>query len=164
MNAIKLLESQHDEVDTLFAQLETAQSRELRLDVFHRLADVLIAHAAIEERLFYPAVFAGDLKDRLVEAVEDHHRVKLLLADLFELEPTDPRFDLKLKVLQEEVETHVGEEEDVLFPLVQDTLRKFELDSLGDAMEDMYDDVRDGSKKEDDGLPDFTPDLSLPYQ
>ena len=150
MEAIKLLESQHDEVDTLFAQYEKAQNATQKLEVFRQLADALTAHAAIEERLFYPAVFVGELKEQLVEAMEDHLRVKRLISELLELGPVEPQFEAQMKVLQDEVETHVGEEEDVLFPLVKETLLKYELEALGEAMEELYEDLISGAIPSED--------------
>ena len=38
------------------------------------LADKLAAHAAIEEKLFYPAVMTDDTEDKLLEATEEHLR------------------------------------------------------------------------------------------
>ena len=149
MDAIKLLEWQHDEVDTLFTQYGKAEDADEKLEVFIELADTLAAHAKIEEKLFYPAVYVGELREQLTEAVEEHLRAKRVIADLLELEPTDPKFDLKIKLLQEEVEQHVTEEEEELFPLVKQTLPRIELEALGEAMEELYEELMAGDPRED---------------
>src|SRR5688572_12667752 len=62
MDALKLLEQQHREVEELFESLEEAEGKEERQDLFAELADNLAAHATIEEKIFYPAVYVGELQ------------------------------------------------------------------------------------------------------
>ena len=161
MEAIKLLERQHDEIDGLFAQYETAEDAAQKLEVFHQLADALIAHATIEQKLFYPAVFVGELKEQLLEAVSDHLRVKRLISELFDLSPLEAKFDATIDRLQDEVTEHASEEEDVLFPLVKEALLAYELEALGEAMEEMYEEVISGTTPRDE-LSDV--DDALPVQ
>ena len=80
MDAIDLLESQHDEVKDLFERIEEAQTRREKLDLFRQLADAFAAHATIEEKIFYPAIYSGELKDQLFEAVEEHLAAKRVIA------------------------------------------------------------------------------------
>ena len=145
MDAIKLLESHHDDVDALFAKFARARSDEERLETFNALADLLIAHSAIEERIFYPAVYDGELEEQLGDALREHESMKRLIVQMLDLEPSDPRWGVKLKELQDEVENHVGEEEDELFPLVRQTVDKRELDGLAEAMEELFEDLMGGS-------------------
>jgi hemerythrin superfamily protein len=149
MDAIKLLEWQHDEVDTLFAQYEKAEDSDEKLEVFNEIADTLAAHASIEEKLFYPAVYVGELREQLTEAVEEHLRAKRIIADMLDLEPDDAKFETKMKMLQEEVEQHVNEEEEELFPIVKQTLPKIELEALGESMEELYEELMAGNPRED---------------
>ena len=58
-------------------------------------------------------------EDILLESLEEHLGIKRVLADLIDLDASDETFDAKTKVLQEQVEHHVGEEEDDLFPKVK---------------------------------------------
>ena len=58
-----------------------------------------------------------------------------MLADLLKLDAKDKTFEAKLKVLKEQVEHHVGEEEKELFPKVKEALNKEELEALGKTME-----------------------------
>jgi hypothetical protein len=58
MNAIEMLEQQHQEVDRLFAEIEGTCAEEKEA-LFDEIADSLAMHAAIEERHFYPAVKAN---------------------------------------------------------------------------------------------------------
>jgi hemerythrin superfamily protein len=135
MNAIDLLESQHSEVADLFSQIEDAgDDADLKGDLFEELADKLAVHAAIEEHHFYPAVKAKRTEDILLEALEEHLQIKRSLADLLETDPSDETFDAKMKVLQEEVEHHVEEEESDLFPKVRKLFDKEQLEAIGQEM------------------------------
>src|SRR5688572_10380653 len=116
MNAIEMLEAQHREVDELFQQLDETEDDEECEQLFVQLADKLAMHAKIEETHFYPAVKAARTEDILLESLEEHLAIKRCLADLVDMDVDDETFEAKLKVLQEQVEHHVEEEETELFP------------------------------------------------
>ncbi len=134
MSAIDLLESQHREVEKLFTQLEKAKDSERKTRLFEEVADKLAVHAAIEEHHFYPAVKAKRTEDILLEALEEHLGSRRVLADLLKTDADDDTFDAKIKVLQEQVEHHVKEEESDLFPKVRKILSASELDTLEQQM------------------------------
>src|SRR4051812_17034245 len=119
MNAIDLLESQHREVEKLFAKIEKSPSDDVKGRIFEEIADKLAVHAAIEEHHFYPAVKAKRTEDILLESLEEHVTIKRTLADLMKIDADDETFDAKVKVLKEEIEHHVEEEESDLFPTVK---------------------------------------------
>jgi hemerythrin superfamily protein len=143
VNAIELLKTQHEEVQKLFKKIEKAEGDD-KLDLFEQLADDLAVHAAIEEKHFYPATRNARTEELLQEAVEEHLSVKRLIADLLEMSPDDAQFDAKVTVLQEQVEHHVEEEENELFPKVQKMLKEEELEDLGVIMEDMAEELKAG--------------------
>jgi hemerythrin superfamily protein len=134
MNAIKLLESQHREVEKLFSQIEKAKDSSKKEELFTTLADNLAVHASIEEHHFYPAVKEKRTEDILLESLEEHLAIKRVLSDLLDVEIEDETFDAKLAVLQETVEHHVEEEEGDLFPKVRKILDADELEAIGQAM------------------------------
>ncbi len=139
MEATRLLKSQHEEVNTLFAKFEKASSAVEKEQIFTRIADNLAAHCTIEEKIFYPSVFVEDLEDKLEEAVEEHLAAKRVIADLLEMDPSDKQYSAKVKVLQEEIEHHVQEEEEELFPQVRKEFQAVELNAMGEAMSEMFD-------------------------
>ena len=142
MNAIDLLKQQHREVEKLFKKIEKAGPDE-KEKLFDGLADALAVHAAIEEQHFYPATKDARTEELLEEAVEEHLSVKRIIADLLEMEPDDAQFDAKIKVLQEQVEHHVEEEEKQLFPEVQKLHSKDELEDLGMLMEQTAEELKE---------------------
>jgi hemerythrin-like domain-containing protein len=133
MSAIDMLEAQHREVEELFEKFEDAKGNAKR-DLFEQIANKLAVHAAIEEKHFYPALKSEETEDQLLEAAEEHLQVKRLIADLLALEPSDETFDAKMKVLKEEVEHHVEEEETELFAAAEDLLDDDMLDALEQEM------------------------------
>jgi hemerythrin superfamily protein len=96
-------------------------------------------HAEIEEQLFYPAVRdAKQTHDIVLESFQEHAQVKKVLADLASTDKKTEDWLAGLKVLMEDVQHHVGEEENELFPKVKDkVLSKEELDDLGVRMEEL---------------------------
>jgi uncharacterized protein YecA (UPF0149 family) len=144
MNAIDLLEQQHEEVNELFHEIRVSEGDEEKRMLFDELADKLAAHTIVEEKLFYPAAYTGAIEDLLREAVEEHLAIKRTLADLMELDCDDEQFDAKLRVLMEQVEHHVEEEEGELFKKVKKELDAPRLENLGDEMLAMYLELMEG--------------------
>lgn len=142
MNAIKMLKKQHREVEALFKELEKAKSAGPRRKAFAKLADALAIHATIEERHFYPAAKRKQTQDQLLEAVEEHLEVKRVIADLLKIEPMDPVFMAKVTVLKEDVQHHVEEEEQELFPKVEKLLDDDELEAVAASMEETAEELQ----------------------
>jgi hemerythrin superfamily protein len=134
MSAIDMLEQDHREVEDLFEEFESAKGAAEKREIFEEIADKLAVHSTIEERHFYPAAKAKDTEDLLLEAAEEHLSAKRLIADLMALDAGDETFDAKVKVLQEQIEHHVEEEEGELFPKVKKLLDKESLDALEQEM------------------------------
>ena len=148
MNAIDLLAKQHREVEQLFKKFEKAEGEEEKQSLFEEIGDKLAIHAGIEEKHFYPATKTARTEDELREAVEEHLSVKRIIADLLEMEPSNPQFEPKVLVLKEQVEHHVEEEEEELFPKVKKMLSRDELDDLGTVMEDLAQELEAGAPRE----------------
>lgn len=141
MNAITLLKEQHTEVKKLFKEFEKTESEQKQRLLFLQIADALAAHAEIEEKIFYPAAFAGggeELQDQLREAVEEHLGVKRLIADLLEMAVDDDQFCAKMTVMFEMVKHHIEEEEEDLLPEVKQTRGRKDLETLGQQMAEQY--------------------------
>lgn len=141
MDAIQLLKKQHDEVEDLFAEFEDTEDKEEKREIFTKIADALAAHGTIEEKVFYPAAYKRgeeELTDMLKEAVEEHLSLKRIIADLLAMTPDDENFEAKVKVLKEQVEHHVEEEEKDLFPTAKQELSTESLETMGADMEAMF--------------------------
>ena len=122
-DAIALLTADHREVSDMFEQFDqlgdraTASKEKLK----DKICKALIAHTTIEEEIFYPAV-RGKIEegeDMVDEAVVEHAAAKDLIQQLQEMQPDDELYDAKVKVLGEQIEHHVKEEEKEMFPKVK---------------------------------------------
>lgn len=136
MNAIDLLKTDHDFVDTLFARIEdTPPSRHAA--IFKKIKNELDTHAHIEEKIFYPALLKDgkkDLQDITREGIQEHSQIKKFLSGIARTTSKDTR-EAKLKVLMEDTRHHVKEEENEMFPMVKDQFSREQLDALGERME-----------------------------
>ena len=148
-HAIAILKKDHDTVKELFEKFENTDSSAEKEKIIAKAVKELKVHAAIEEKHFYPATRSARTEDLLQEAVEEHLSVKRIIADLLEMDPAEAQFDAKIKVLQEQVEHHVEEEEEDLFPKARKLLSEDELDDLGVVMEDMAHDLEAGGSPRD---------------
>ena len=139
MNAITLLKQDHQNVEALFERFERAGERQWaeKRRIVDTVTEHLSKHAAIEEQVFYPAIRRElpDATPSVLEALEEHHLVKLTLAEIEKLPPQAERFTAKMTVLMENVRHHVKEEEEDLFPKVREAFSVQELEELGEAME-----------------------------
>ena len=115
---IQLLRDDHKLVRSLFARYAKAGNGE-KPQIAYRIIRELTIHAAIEERVVYPAFRAVFQDPQMIyEAVEEHHLVQALLDKLnrFRPGPGSATFDARFKVLRELVRHHVDEEEGRIFP------------------------------------------------
>lgn len=138
MNAFELLKQDHKKVSGIFENLEPTTERgvKTREELFAQLKQELDIHARIEEEIFYPAIKeAKETRDITLEAYEEHNVVKQLLAELDELPKSDETWGAKLKVLKENVEHHVEEEEGEMFTSAREVLSKDQIEDLGTRME-----------------------------
>jgi len=104
--------------------------------VFAQIKTELELHTHIEETIFYPALEDPKQTHELVlEAYEEHDVVKKLLAQLSKAKSADEEWDAQAKVLRENVEHHVEEEENELFKKTRAALSKEEIETLGEQME-----------------------------
>jgi hemerythrin superfamily protein len=122
-DAIALLTADHREVHEMFEQFEQLgdRARATKEKLKEKICKALIAHTTIEEEIFYPAVRGQieDGEDMVDEAVVEHAAAKDLIQQLQEMDPDDELFDAKVKVLGEQIDHHVEEEEKEMFPKVK---------------------------------------------
>jgi hemerythrin-like domain-containing protein len=120
-DAITLLTADHAKVKKLFKEFENLKeedgSAEDKSALVARICNELKVHTEIEEEIFYPAVRkAIDDSDLMDEALVEHAAAKELIAQLEDMKPDDQQYDAKVIVLGEQIQHHVKEEEDEMFP------------------------------------------------
>jgi iron-sulfur cluster repair protein YtfE (RIC family) len=135
MDAFNLLKADHRKVEELFEEFESA-SGQAKMQLFQQIKTELELHTHIEETIFYPAVEEPkQTHDLTLEAYEEHDVVKKLLQELSRVKSPNEEWEAKAKVLQENVEHHVQEEENELFPKASKALSTEEIETLGEQME-----------------------------
>jgi len=134
----KYLENDHKAVAKLLDELEKTTERAVKTrdELFAELNDSLTLHANIEEHVLYPALeHLKTTHDITLEAFEEHHVVKILLEELSSIPQDTEQWTAKLKVLKENIEHHVEEEEDDMFTKARKALDRDKLDALALEME-----------------------------
>jgi hemerythrin superfamily protein len=135
-DAVAMLTADHREVSDMFEQFENLSDRAKasKQKLTEKICKALIAHTTIEEEIFYPAVREAikDSEDMVDEAVVEHASAKDLIQQLQEMDADDDLYDAKVKVLGEQIEHHVGEEEKEMFPKAQKS--GLDLVTLGQEM------------------------------
>ena len=111
MDAIALLKQDHRTVEDLFANFEKASGEGRKQKIAEQICLELSVHAKIEEEIFYPACEGKVEEDLLKEAYVEHDGAKVLIGEIMAGGPSDEFYDSKVKVLQEQIEHHVEEEE-----------------------------------------------------
>jgi hemerythrin superfamily protein len=137
MDALELLQQDHQKVKELFEQAEDSEARTEQKRIFHQIKTELETHARIEESIFYPAMQKHqELKEMVREAIEEHSQVKSLLKEMENLADDSEKFESKLQILMENVEHHAEEEEEgKMFPKVREIVDRATLDKLGQELE-----------------------------
>lgn len=111
-DAIALLKEDHRKVEKLFKDFETAKGEGRKEKLAHEICLELSVHTAIEEEIFYPACEGKVDEELLKESFVEHDAAKVLVAEIESGKgESDDFFDSKVKVLQEQIEHHVEEEE-----------------------------------------------------
>jgi hemerythrin superfamily protein len=137
-DAIELLKSDHRKVKEMFRRYEAlgenAHKTKQRLaeEIFRELE----IHSKLEEELFYPTVRErgdSEVQDVVDEGIEEHHVVDVLIEELRGLSPDEDAYDAKMKVLSENVEHHIEEEETEMLPDAKKILGS-ETKSIGEEM------------------------------
>ena len=118
------LAAEHDATLQIFDKLQgtTESNIAKRKFLLMQLKHALSKHAHQEENVVYPAMRANGLTDEADELNKEHGYVKQYLFDLTEMEPSDPRWAAKVSEFRTQIEKHMLEEEDTLFPTLREKL------------------------------------------
>ena len=134
-DAIALLKADHRKVEDLFEKFEAAKGKSEKESLAKQICTELTVHTIIEEEIFYPACKGKTEEDLLAESYVEHDGAKVLIAEIEAGGPDEEFYAAKVKVLSEEIEHHVGEEEkpgEGLF--AQARKAELDMDALGQQM------------------------------
>ena len=134
-DAVALLKADHRAVEDLFEQFEKATGDGRKQKLAQQICLELSVHASIEEEIFYPACEGKVEGDLLKESYVEHDGAKVLIAEILKGGPNDEFYDSKVKVLSEEIEHHVQEEEKRMEGLFAQARKAgLDMDALGEQL------------------------------
>jgi hemerythrin-like domain-containing protein len=135
MDVIKLLKEDHRKVKKMLEELEeTSESK--REELFAQVQHEVKLHELVEEQIVYPAFRQqSKLKDIVLEGYEEHHVVDLIMDEIAGEPVTDETWAAKVKVMQENLEHHIEEEEEKMFPQARKLFEDEDLEKLGEQVE-----------------------------
>ena len=136
MDALDLIKSDHQRMQSLFEQFRVETGRPQQLAIFEKIKSELDAHSRMEEEVFYPA-FKNypDFKEILEHSYRDHREAKALAEKIRNNRESNNDFETQAKHLIREIDQHMSTEENEFFPLVRKTMRRPERERLGRHMQ-----------------------------
>ena len=136
--ATDMLRADHKKVSGLFHQYEASGDQVNRKEsIVRQICSELDVHAKLEEEIFYPAVEAKSDEGgrrKVQEGIEEHRRIKKLLAQLLGKRAHDDEYDDTVHQLKQCVAHHVEEEETGVLPDAEKNLGN-QLQQLGAQMQ-----------------------------
>jgi hemerythrin-like domain-containing protein len=141
MRATTILIKDHRMVSGLIMTLEMTPkfSGMARKALFDQIRNSLMVHTQVEEEIFYPAIrnlaFGGE-SGKVDEAYREHQTVKDLLNQMSHMDAPSDEFDRKLMELKQNIQHHVEEEENGMFPLATSRLSSERLEDIGQRIHD----------------------------
>ena len=122
----------HVQLDRLLHELDGTTGR-AQEEVLARIDRLVFSHAFAEESVLWPVMrrVLPDGEELTLRIEEEHQEVNELVSELETLGHDDPRRAQRLSRLVEVLNEDVRDEEDVLFPRLQERLDPRELRALG---------------------------------
>lgn len=112
-----MIRMDHTHVLATFHEYEMDTSPQKKKALVESACSALEIHAQLEEEIFYPAMRELAADTAVVEkSIPEHNEMRRLIADLREMEPTDPAYDKTFLELMRDVMHHVADEETSLLP------------------------------------------------
>lgn len=134
MNAIKFLLTEHNKVRNMLQDIQQAVSYETKKNIFHKLGEDLIRHEHMEETVWYPFLKQDKaLAEIIPHLVSEEKKAEKAIEKLAKISE-EPEWEETFLKLKADVEHHAREEEDKLFPQVEDLLGEEELEEIGKDM------------------------------
>jgi len=135
MDAVAMLKADHRKVEGLFEKFEAATAAGQKQKLAEQICMELKIHTILEEEIFYPACEGKVEEDLLSEAYVEHDSAKVLIGQIEDSEPAAEFYDAKVKVLSEEIEHHVEEEEKRIEGMFSQARKAgLDMDALGEQM------------------------------
>lgn len=147
-DALSLLEKDHRRFEQLLKQGEetTENAVKGRTELLKTITTELNLHELVEEKVLYPALkLHPEAKDIVLESFQEHHVADVIVNELQNLEVSNEKWGAKFKVLKENIEHHIQEEEGEMWRTARAVFSQDELRQLGARMARMKAEAKSGS-------------------
>jgi len=135
-SVIDILKQEHEMVLSQLSEL-SSKGTSNREQKYNTLKENLIPHMIGEEQAVYPKLMDSGMKEMALESIEEHNAVKTLLSQLDSASTSEEDvWVAKITVIQENVKHHISEEEEKIFPEMQQKMSSDDLSSLGSKFEE----------------------------
>lgn len=131
---VDVLVTDHENVERAFADYERGGlSSQQRRELVDHIITELVRHSVAEEQYLYPAAREKlPDGDRLAdEEISEHAEAENVMQQLEGLDPDETEFDRLTRQLISDIRHHVQEEEQELFPRLQEACDEQQLRDLG---------------------------------
>lgn len=135
MNAIHFLLNEHEKMRHALAEISNSSHKyKTKKKMFDALGNDLLIHETIEETIWYPHFKNNKKINSTVKHLisEEKHAEQAINA--LDKITSEKEWDIKFSKFKENVEHHAAEEEEELFPLVEEILNPLELEKIGSEM------------------------------
>ncbi|WP_309091140.1 hemerythrin domain-containing protein [Phenylobacterium sp.] len=121
---VDALKAEHRLVEKTFQMLLATSKDEpmKRQMLLTKIAYALTKHAIEEENVIYPALMENGREDQARHLVEDHGDVKTFIYELRRMPTEDPRWIDTAREFFTDLQEHVREEEEDIFPTFREAL------------------------------------------
>ena len=121
---VAALTAEHRMVEKAFDQLLATHDDEMlkREMLLAKIAYAITKHGIEEENVIYPALAENARTDQAHHLIHDHAEIKTFIYDLRRTGSTDPRWLVKARDFSGELQEHMREEEEEIFPAFRDAL------------------------------------------
>ena len=138
MNLYEMLHRDHEKVKELFIQLERSGMSDdsRREQLFASLYRELNIHSQAEEKFLYSQLKGEEeTRELILESLDEHKDMKKSLDKLESMDKATAEWTVTLRTLRENVEHHVEEEENELFPRARKVLEEDEAAGIAEDIE-----------------------------
>jgi iron-sulfur cluster repair protein YtfE (RIC family) len=136
---LDMLRSDHMKVESLLIQLRIARDVNHRTKLLRLIRQDLDKHMRIEEEIFYPACEKLPKIRGLVEhSYEEHQKAKDMLKDLASMDASNSRFPQLVTKVITEIEHHVINEEERIFPALRKYMEPRDFNRLSREIVDAF--------------------------
>ncbi|MGC9669512.1 hemerythrin domain-containing protein [Planosporangium sp. 12N6] len=134
-DVVELLVDQHNQIKTMFAEMETAKGDRKR-EVFEDLVRLLAVHETAEEEVVHPVARRKIANGKQVvdERLHEEDQAKRMLAELYDLGIDKPEFDIRFRAAKDSIIAHAEREERDEFSGLRQTVDADQLRRMADAV------------------------------